>query len=373
MNGYSKADIHIHTTFSDGLNEPEAIVNYVVTQTDLSVIAITDHNTIAGASVAQAYWQKHRAEFGHLEIIKGVEISTDVGHIIGLFLEEDIPARMSAEDTVRAIHEQGGLAIAAHPFTHLLPFTDFEGVGRRIRYLDIDGVEERSSVPTELYANWITAVYNQKHQQVARLGSSDAHYLTMVGKTFTWFPGKTAVDFRQAVKNRTVRAGGKINGPSVIWEVVRHLYRRRQLKKLIPNDHEYSHVGNGLKIQTSEHRHHPAVILYCNGELVGNNADVLKTQGENVLKREISRLYIDLNDISFVDSAGLGAILALHKRLQRVGGEVVLCGLNKSVMKTVELLRLDMVISIFPTVDAALGFHNRLALSLPQTTFLGAS
>lgn len=71
MTSYSKADIHIHTTFSDGLNEPEAVVNYVLTQTDLSVIAITDHNTIAGAEVAYDYWYKHRHDFRELEVIKG--------------------------------------------------------------------------------------------------------------------------------------------------------------------------------------------------------------------------------------------------------------------------------------------------------------
>ena len=57
MTNAGKADIHIHTTFSDGLNEPEDIVNYVVANTDLSVIAITDHNTIDGARAAYDYWE----------------------------------------------------------------------------------------------------------------------------------------------------------------------------------------------------------------------------------------------------------------------------------------------------------------------------
>ena len=87
-----KADIHIHTTFSDGLNEPEAVVNYVLTQTDLSVIAITDHNTIDGARVAHAYWRRHRHDFRQLEVIQGVEVSSAHGHILGLFLHEDVPA-----------------------------------------------------------------------------------------------------------------------------------------------------------------------------------------------------------------------------------------------------------------------------------------
>ncbi|MEM7330703.1 MAG: anti-sigma factor antagonist [Chloroflexota bacterium] len=360
MNGYSKADIHIHTTFSDGLNEPEAIVNYVVTQTDLSVIAITDHNTIDGANVAYDYWRKHRAEFNCLEIIKGIEISTDVGHIIGLFLEEDIPARMSAEDTIKAIHEQGGLAIAAHPFTHLLPFTDFEGIGYRIGYLNLDGVEERSSIPTELYANWITAVFNQQHQKVARLGSSDAHYLTMVGKTYTWFPGKTALDFRRGIEARTVRAGGRINGPIAVWEVIQHLLRTRQLKKLLPNDRQHTHLGEGLKFHITELRSKPILLVKCVGEITNQNAADLKRIGKQLLSKNMVKVCLDLEEVTFVDSTGLGAILSLHKLCQKQGKQLILTHLQPTVAKTIQLVRLDRVLTITPTLTHLMGIGAHL-------------
>ena len=51
-------------------------------------------------------------------------------------------------DTVRAIHEQDGVAIAAHPFTHLLIGTDMKGVGRQLADLPVDGVEVCNSAPT---------------------------------------------------------------------------------------------------------------------------------------------------------------------------------------------------------------------------------
>ena len=105
----NKADIHVHTHFSDGLHEPEAIINHAATKTDLRVIAITDHDTIDGANYAYEYWQKRRAKFGHLEVIKGVELSSTKGHLLGLFLKEDVPSNMSPLDTVKAIHDQGEL------------------------------------------------------------------------------------------------------------------------------------------------------------------------------------------------------------------------------------------------------------------------
>lgn len=349
----SKADIHIHTTFSDGLDEPEAVVNYVLTQTDLSVIAITDHNTIDGACVAYDHWQKHRHDFRQLEIIKGVEISSAEGHILGLFLEEDIAMNMSAAATVDAIHAQGGLAIAAHPFTHLLPFTDFHGIGRRIGQLPLDGVEARSSVPTELYANWLTSWYNRRHRQHATLGSSDAHYLTMVGKTYTQFPGKTALDFRRAVEQRQVKACGRVNGPIAVWQVMLHLIRRRQWPLFWPNDQHYRHVRQDLTVNVTDLRPSGSV-LQAEGQLVRHNADLLKQTGTRLLASGRTFLIINMANLTFVDSAGLGAVVALHKRAQQAGGQIILCNLSDNVRRSLQLVRLDRVFAIYPTQNEAL-------------------
>jgi len=44
-----KADLHLHSTYSDGSQSVEAILKYVERYTDLDVIAITDHDCIEGA------------------------------------------------------------------------------------------------------------------------------------------------------------------------------------------------------------------------------------------------------------------------------------------------------------------------------------
>ena len=351
---YSKADVHIHTDFSDGLHEPEAIVNYVVTQTNLRVIAITDHNTIDGAKCAYDYWQSHRTEFDNLEVIKGVEVSSSKGHILGLFVHQDIPAHMSPADTIRAIHEQGGLAIAAHPFTHLLPFTDFHGIGREISKLPLDGVETRSSVPTELYANWITDAYNRNHGNYPALGSSDAHYLTMVGKTYTLFPGTTAEDFRQSVIHKKVKAGGRITDPLVVLEVMLHLIRRRRLPIFLPTDRQYRRTSAGLTVDVVESRHDPSAVLYCSGEIVRGNAEVLKAEAARLIESGLIRLVVDLTLVNFVDSAGLGAIIAAQKRACILGGDVSISAPGKAVALTLRMVRLDKVLNIYDTATQAL-------------------
>lgn len=344
----SKADIHIHTNFSDGLNDPEAVVNYAATHTDLRVIAITDHNTIDGARVAEAYWRKHRQTFAHLDLIKGVEVSTAEGHVLALFVEEDIPEGMSAVDTVTAVHEQGGVAVAAHPFTHLLSFTGLHGVGKLIGHVPFDGVEARSSLPTELYANWFTSFYNRRHAKLPELGSSDAHYLTMIGKTYTLFDGCTAVEFRKAVENGLVWAGGHVNGPTVIWQVLRHLIKRRELHHLLPQDHIHQRQNKGLHMEVKLNRLDDTAVLDCGGTLIGNNVDLLLQEVDRLLASNFKHFILKMSGLSFIDSTGVGGMIAAYKRVKGVDGHLLLCAPSPPVHRVLSLSRLD---TLFPTVD----------------------
>jgi anti-anti-sigma factor len=65
-------------------------------------------------------------------------------------------------------------------------------------------------------------------------------------------------------------------------------------------------------------------------------------------------LIVDLAQITFLDSAGLGAIVAAHKRANTVRGAVTLCAPTKNVAMTLRLVRLDKVFSIYPTLPQAL-------------------
>ena len=87
-------------------------MEYASTKTDLKVIAITDHNTIEGALFA-----KELEDVYGIEVVIGEEMSTTEGHVLGLFLTEEIPAGLTPAETVRRITEQGGIAIIPHPFS----------------------------------------------------------------------------------------------------------------------------------------------------------------------------------------------------------------------------------------------------------------
>src|SRR5207248_1669021 len=73
----------------------------------LSPIFLTDHEGVGGAKLL--------LESGYTAII-GEEILTTEGEMIGLFLTDPIPSRLSPEATVAAIRQQGGLVYLEHPY-----------------------------------------------------------------------------------------------------------------------------------------------------------------------------------------------------------------------------------------------------------------
>ena len=82
-----EADLHCHTTASDGLLTPRELV-ILASQKGLKAIAITDHDTISGWNEAE----NAGSEFG-IEIIRGVELNTDWDgkevHILGYELNRE--------------------------------------------------------------------------------------------------------------------------------------------------------------------------------------------------------------------------------------------------------------------------------------------
>lgn len=89
-----KVDLHIHTTYSDGVFSPERIVDTAI-EAGLNAIAITDHDNVLAYPIAVNYARKIADDTGtkELEILPGVEINTiykDIEiHILGYFMNRD--------------------------------------------------------------------------------------------------------------------------------------------------------------------------------------------------------------------------------------------------------------------------------------------
>jgi predicted metal-dependent phosphoesterase TrpH len=198
-----RADLHMHTTASDGWPTPVELVDHA-RRLALDVIAVTDHDTIEGAFRAA----EHAAKRSRLQVVVGEEVSSRDGHIVGLFLERKVRPGLSAAATVAAIHDQGGLAIAVHPFwrTQRRARTRVvHGVGWLAAEVDFDAIEVENATPGFYLFNQLA------HRlcvglEAVEVGGSDAHILDAVGRAYTEFPGKTAPALREAIKAGTTLA-----------------------------------------------------------------------------------------------------------------------------------------------------------------------
>lgn len=203
-----KADIHVHTKYS-GLHRmgvlrfPESVSDPVkvvekAKEAGMDVVCITDHNAIRGAELA------HQAakRIGGIEVVKGEEITTADGEVLALFIEEEIPSGLSAEETIRLIREQDGMVVAPHPFSLHCPC-----LKQKIDHLDIDGIEVLNGGHVDDYSN-AEAERIALSGRWARLGGSDSHYLKTVGYAYTNFLGTTAEDLRRSILNKNTSAGG---------------------------------------------------------------------------------------------------------------------------------------------------------------------
>jgi len=166
------ADLHMHTSYSgDCATTPRELLA-ACEESGLKAIAITDHNTIAGALEVASLAPED------IHVIVGEEIKTREGEIIGLYLTNEIPRGLSAEDTIAEIRMQGGLVYVPHPFDPLHLTPTYELLARNAADIDI----------IEVYNPRITFTsFNEKAKRLARKydipggAGSDCHVVQGVG------------------------------------------------------------------------------------------------------------------------------------------------------------------------------------------------
>ena len=196
--GVVRADIHIHTIYSDGKDAVRRILR-VATLRGLDAVAITDHNTLRG------YYAALRLRRG-LTVIPGYEVKTDGGHILVLGLEElpRLGGPIPYEELVDWTHERGGLCILAHPAV---------GRGRlgRWRRWPPDAVEAlNASYPLSLLVRAsLKVAYELRRPAVA---GSDAHRAWDVGNAYNLLEGvdPSVEDILRALRSGRHRIGGGI-------------------------------------------------------------------------------------------------------------------------------------------------------------------
>ncbi|HET7209726.1 MAG TPA: STAS domain-containing protein [Terriglobales bacterium] len=76
---------------------------------------------------------------------------------------------------------------------------------------------------------------------------------------------------------------------------------------------------------------------------------------QNAVRREDSpTLFLDLTDVPYMDSAGLGSLVSAYTSLQKLGRRVILTGVNERVAKLFEITRVEQLFLMFPDLHAAI-------------------
>ena len=209
--GWGVAELHCHTTASDGVVTPEDLVD-IAERLGLDVLAVTDHDTTAGALRARDH---ALATGARVEVIVGMEVTTRrQDHIVGLFLERAPAIFRSVPDTVDAIQAQSGLAVVAHPFLGLPSSISVRRLQDALRRCRFDGIEAENPYMRQCSRDRLaTFLHHQSDGVGAQVGASDAHFGDLA-KAVTLFEGRSAADLRRAIENRSaLPAVGRVRHP----------------------------------------------------------------------------------------------------------------------------------------------------------------
>ncbi len=200
----SRGDIHVHTTFSDGLSTPRQVLDFAQNH-GLDLIAITDHDSVAGAHAARELHARGHYDF---DLIVGTEVTTAFGvHVLALFIEERIPALRSLEHTCDEILRKGGIVIAPHPLSPLTPSMGRRQIERLLaRGFPLAAVETLNPSPAGRFSR-AKLLHLNAAWGLAEVGGSDAHFLCRIGTAYTEYDGTSSADFRASLAAKSTVAG----------------------------------------------------------------------------------------------------------------------------------------------------------------------
>ena len=226
---YLKIDFHCHSLYSkhnfwktEAFGSPRQMID-MARKRGLNGLAITDHDSVKGSLEGMKY-AKNLKDF---LLVTGSEVSSDGGHIVALGIRKNIPKGLSVGETVDRIHDQGGLAIAAHPY----------GSWPRKDVLR-DKIKNQKFDAIEILNGGLTIKGNRKAYESAgemklpMTAGSDSHHWKDLGKIYNILECEPNLDslFREIKKGRIQIVGrpfGFYSGARLVTRKIQYLIKNR--------------------------------------------------------------------------------------------------------------------------------------------------
>ena len=192
-----RIDLHVHTRHSHDSAAPVSSVLRRCRDSGLGLVAVTDHDNIRGGLEA-------REKADGFPVIVGEEIKTSKGDILGLFLEEPVPARLTPLETVKRVKDQGGLVGIPHPFDRLRPTAmGADALREIVPWVDF---LEGYNAHTFLSRDNERGVDFAANYSLPVVACSDSHSALELGLTYTEVPA-TELDATPEGLMRAISAG----------------------------------------------------------------------------------------------------------------------------------------------------------------------
>ena len=176
-----RIDLHCHSKYSaDNFLEPEELTEQAI-KINLDGVCFTEHHSII------PLWPLERIRIPEgFYVFRGVEISTDRGHLLVYGLKDDSwniwssHTYLNASQVIENVHRLGGICVPAHPFR------GWDSFGEDIFTMDgFDAIETHNGLDLENMSERATQAARLRN--LSSIGGSDCHQKEQVGRAFTEF------------------------------------------------------------------------------------------------------------------------------------------------------------------------------------------
>lgn len=187
-----KIEFHCHTGYSkDSLASPGDLVK-TCRRKGIDRVVVTDHNTIAGARLAQALDPER--------VIVGEEIMTTRGEILAAFVREEVPGGLTPDQTIRRLRDQGAFISVSHPFDRCRNGS-WQPEDLLALASQVDAIEVYNSRCMLPGFNRLAREFAREHNLLGTVGS-DAHALFELGRSVLLVePFEGPDELRSAIRN----------------------------------------------------------------------------------------------------------------------------------------------------------------------------